>query len=59
MPVIIPAENLFMALIIGGASGLSATGANQIIKQLGQFEEDRQEQQKAKLEISDDDKSEH
>lgn len=33
-PQIIPAENVFVAIIIGGASGLTATGTNQIIKQL-------------------------
>lgn len=34
VPSVIPAENLIVAIVIGGASGLSATGANQIIKQL-------------------------
>lgn len=33
-PDIIPAQNVFVAIIIGGASGLTATGTNQIIKQL-------------------------
>lgn len=33
-PTIIPAGNVLSAILIGGASGLSATGANQIIKQL-------------------------
>ena len=33
-PEIIIADNLFNALIIGGASGLSATGTHQVIKQL-------------------------
>ena len=33
-PSIIPAENIFVAIIIGGASGLTATGTNQVIKQL-------------------------
>ena len=32
---IIPAENIIVAIVIGGASGLTATGTNQIIKQLG------------------------
>lgn len=36
MPSIIPATNLVMAIVIGGASGLSATGANQVIKQLSE-----------------------
>lgn len=35
IPSIVPAENVFVAIIIGGASGLTATGANQIVKQLG------------------------
>ena len=34
VPTVIPATNLVMAIVIGGASGLTATGANQIIKQL-------------------------
>ena len=34
IPTIIPADNLVVAIIIGGASGLTATGTNQIIKQL-------------------------
>lgn len=35
VPSIIPAPNIVVAIIIGGASGLTATGTNQIIKQLG------------------------
>lgn len=35
IPTILPAENILVAIVIGGASGLTATGANQIIKQLG------------------------
>jgi hypothetical protein len=34
IPSIMPASNVVVAIIIGGASGLSATGTNQIIKQL-------------------------
>ena len=34
IPTIIPASNVVVAAIIGAASGLSATGTNQIIKQL-------------------------
>ena len=34
VPDIIPASNILVAIISGGASGLSATGCNQIIKQL-------------------------
>lgn len=33
-PEIIPAKNVFVAIIMGAASGLSATGVNQIFKQL-------------------------
>lgn len=34
IPSIIPATNVIVAIIIGAASGLSATGTNQIVKQL-------------------------
>ena len=34
-PAILTAENIWQALITGGASGLTATGANQIFKQIG------------------------
>ncbi len=33
-PAIIPAENVIVAIFVGMASGLSATGVNQIWKQL-------------------------
>ena len=33
-PDIVAADNIFTALLTGGASGLAATGGNQIIKQL-------------------------
>lgn len=36
-PVIISATNLGVAILIGGASGLSATGCNQIFKQLKKY----------------------
>lgn len=32
-PAVVPADNLLTAAVIGGASGLTATGFNQIIKQ--------------------------
>lgn len=35
VPSIVPAENVFVAILVGIASGLTATGTNQIIKQLG------------------------
>lgn len=34
IPSIIPATNVVVAIIIGAASGLTATGTNQIVKQL-------------------------
>lgn len=40
IPSIVPAENLLVAIVIGGASGLTATGANQIIKQLSKGDDD-------------------
>ncbi len=36
-PSIISASNIWTAILIGGASGLSATGCNQIFKQLAKF----------------------
>lgn len=36
-PSIIAATNIWTAILIGGASGLSATGCNQIFKQLKKF----------------------
>ena len=40
LPSIIPANNVCVAILIGGASGLTATGTNQIIKQLGKKDGD-------------------
>lgn len=42
VPSIIPAPNVCIAILIGGASGLTATGTNQIVKQLskGKIEND-------------------
>lgn len=40
VPSIIPATNVCVAILIGGASGLTATGTNQIIKQLGKGGDD-------------------
>jgi len=33
-PSVLVADNIWQAIIIGGASGLTATGANQVLKQL-------------------------
>lgn len=40
LPSIIPASNVCIAILIGGASGLTATGTNQIIKQLGKKDDE-------------------
>lgn len=37
LPSLMPASGLFTAILVGGASGLSATGCNQIFKQLSKF----------------------
>lgn len=34
LPSIIPTDNVLIAIVIGGASGLTATGSHQIMKQL-------------------------
>lgn len=39
IPSIIPAANVVVAIIIGAASGLTATGTNQIFKQLNKEKE--------------------
>ena len=41
-PDIILAENVVCAIIVGGASGLAATGTNQVIKQLLKFKNDEE-----------------
>ena len=40
LPEIIPARDAFTAILVGGASGLAATGTNQIFKQLDKFKGD-------------------
>lgn len=37
VPEIISASNIWTAMLVGGASGLSATGCNQIFKQLKKY----------------------
>ena len=39
IPTIVPADNVLVAIVNGGASGLTATGTNQIIKQLTKNDE--------------------
>ena len=41
LPSIIPADNVVVAIVIGGASGLSATATNQIFKQLSKKTDDK------------------
>ena len=43
IPSIIPAQNVIVAIIIGGASGLTATGTNQIFKQLTKSNTEKKE----------------
>lgn len=45
IPAIVPAENVIAAIVIGGASGLTATGANQIIKQLSESDDETSDEQ--------------
>jgi hypothetical protein len=45
-PDIIAADNVFTAILIGGASGLAATGTNQIFKQLTKGKEDGDDDEK-------------
>jgi len=40
-PEIIPASNVLLALLIGGSSGLAATGTHQVFKQLHKDKEDK------------------
>ena len=40
LPEIMPADNVLMAILIGGASGLAATGINQVVKQLSKKTDD-------------------
>jgi hypothetical protein len=40
VPSIIPAPNIVVAIVIGGASGLTATGTNQLLKQLGKKDDE-------------------
>jgi hypothetical protein len=39
VPSIIPTDNVVVAIVLGGASGLSATGVNQLLKQLTKTKE--------------------
>ncbi|GEM_PF-1346481 len=59
LPSIIPADNVVVAIIIGGASGLTATATNQIFKQLGKKSNDTEKNDKSDTEdTSETEKSE-
>lgn len=42
-PAVVPADNVLMAVVIGGASGLTATGTNQIFKQMRKGDDEKNE----------------
>lgn len=42
----LPAENIITAILIGGASGLAATGGNQIFKQLSKDKTENKQEEK-------------
>ena len=44
IPGVMPTENLLVAIVIGGASGLSATGFNQIVKQINSLNTEKETQ---------------
>lgn len=46
VPDVLDTTNVFVAIVIGAASGLAATGTNQAIKQLKKTEEDKDESDK-------------
>ena len=46
VPGIIPADNIFSAILVGGASGLTATGTDQIIKQLSKKKDEKSDTDK-------------
>lgn len=46
LPSILPSHNIVTAIVIGGASGLTATGTNQVFKQLSKKTEDKQNKEK-------------
>ena len=57
LPSIIPADNVVVAIVIGAASGLTAIGANQMMKQLGK-KTDKTDKEKPGEIADDDEKSE-
>ena len=45
LPEIIPADNIVVAIVLGGSSGLTAIGANQMIRQVSKKEENNAQKQ--------------
>ena len=43
LPQLIPAQDVLTAILVGGASGLSATGCHQIFKQLNKESDEKKE----------------
>lgn len=56
-PAVIPANNVLSAILIGGSSGLSATGTNQIIKQLTQKNDELQQNKETETTTQDESKT--
>lgn len=46
VPGVLDTANVFVAIVIGGASGLAATGTNQVIKQLTKTNDSKDENDK-------------
>jgi VIT1/CCC1 family predicted Fe2+/Mn2+ transporter len=47
IPDVLDTTNVFVAIVIGAASGLAATGTNQVVKQLKKADENKDESDKA------------
>lgn len=43
-PAIIPSSNVFHAILVGGLSGLSATGSHQLVKQIKKISNTNEEE---------------
>ena len=54
LPEIIPADNIVVAIVLGGSSGLMSIGANQMIRQLSKKEESNDQKQEENPEIEKD-----
>ena len=46
VPDVLDTTNVFVAIVIGAASGLAATGTNQVVKQLKKTDENKDESDK-------------